>query len=597
MVALVALLFVVSPLKVSAFCHDASCSLRSSSCSPTKVLASRLAIVGDGLAAITAASTAAAINTDTVITLFTTNHNLGSPILVPDLSLNTRQLMERYVTGGRELAGIFVPPTKAKDWLQAHGLCLEEVVFSAEETSLRVVQENAHSILLDTIRQRGVNVRFATVTALEKTTLGVFKLAVDDGSELEADAVILAGDDVQWNTEIRATSTSSLKISKPKPTQLNNLLLDDEPLSRKELADLDKRTKRNKQQMMYGEVPASKKEEADLKRELKKAKGKKQNQKNASENDADADADDDEQSSANVEDMADNSLPQTSCLELVRSLGHSIAVDMKRMPSMFRFTVKADELLKGCSREHIRLARIRCNLEERPKHRLPKVTGPLILSKTELAGSAVARLSAQVAQELCRGQLRATLHIHLAPDIGDVEKLQELLIQSTVDEPDRFFTAACPIENQVIDYDDYDFERGDFRQTVQPIIASQLWTNLCRYVGIDSTLKSCKVPQVKLETLARLMVDVPVAIAGIQPHEECRMLAGVDWKEVDVKRCESKLVKGLYVCGNMLAASGFDGGFNSLSDFSTGCVAGSTASDELLAAASTLKVISSALHK
>lgn len=49
---------------------------------------------------------------------------------------------------------------------------------------------------------------------------------------------------------------------------------------------------------------------------------------------------------------------------------------------------------------------------------------------------------------------------------------------------------------------------------------------------------------------------------------------GVDLKEIDPKTMESKLVKGLYFCGEVLDCDAFTGGFNLQIAFSTGYAAG-----------------------
>ena len=49
---------------------------------------------------------------------------------------------------------------------------------------------------------------------------------------------------------------------------------------------------------------------------------------------------------------------------------------------------------------------------------------------------------------------------------------------------------------------------------------------------------------------------------------------GVDVKEINPKTMESKLVKGLYFCGEVLDIDAFTGGFNLQIAFSTGYAAG-----------------------
>jgi predicted flavoprotein YhiN len=52
---------------------------------------------------------------------------------------------------------------------------------------------------------------------------------------------------------------------------------------------------------------------------------------------------------------------------------------------------------------------------------------------------------------------------------------------------------------------------------------------------------------------------------------------GVDLKEVDPKTMESKLMRGLYFCGEILDVHGYTGGYNITAAFSTGYTAGKNA--------------------
>ena len=55
---------------------------------------------------------------------------------------------------------------------------------------------------------------------------------------------------------------------------------------------------------------------------------------------------------------------------------------------------------------------------------------------------------------------------------------------------------------------------------------------------------------------------------------------GVDVKQISPKTMESKLVNGLYFCGEVLDVDAFTGGFNLQIAFSTGYAAGSSIFDE-----------------
>ena len=58
--------------------------------------------------------------------------------------------------------------------------------------------------------------------------------------------------------------------------------------------------------------------------------------------------------------------------------------------------------------------------------------------------------------------------------------------------------------------------------------------------------------------------------------EEIVTAGGVDLKEIDSKTMESKLVPGLYFCGEVLDIDGLTGGFNLQNCWSTGYIAGRT---------------------
>ena len=54
---------------------------------------------------------------------------------------------------------------------------------------------------------------------------------------------------------------------------------------------------------------------------------------------------------------------------------------------------------------------------------------------------------------------------------------------------------------------------------------------------------------------------------------------GIDVKEINPKTMESKLVKGLYFCGEVLDLDAFTGGYNLQIAFSTGYAAGNSIKD------------------
>ena len=69
-----------------------------------------------------------------------------------------------------------------------------------------------------------------------------------------------------------------------------------------------------------------------------------------------------------------------------------------------------------------------------------------------------------------------------------------------------------------------------------------------------------------------------MTVTGPRPLEEAIMTAGgISLKEVNPKTMESKIVQGLFLCGEILDIQGKTGGYNLQAAFSTGWVAGESA--------------------
>ena len=78
-----------------------------------------------------------------------------------------------------------------------------------------------------------------------------------------------------------------------------------------------------------------------------------------------------------------------------------------------------------------------------------------------------------------------------------------------------------------------------------------------------------------MRQLATLIADCRIEVTGKDVFKEEFVTAGgVDLKQVDMRTMQSKLVNGLYFCGEVLNVDGVTGGFNFLNCWSTGHVSG-----------------------
>jgi predicted Rossmann fold flavoprotein len=97
-------------------------------------------------------------------------------------------------------------------------------------------------------------------------------------------------------------------------------------------------------------------------------------------------------------------------------------------------------------------------------------------------------------------------------------------------------------------------------------------------VKIPSDKKGNQISAEERWRLRSLLTDWRMTVTGPRPLEEAIITAGgVHLKEVDPKTMESKIVQGLFLCGEVLDIQGKTGGYNLQAAFSTGWVAGESA--------------------
>lgn len=93
-----------------------------------------------------------------------------------------------------------------------------------------------------------------------------------------------------------------------------------------------------------------------------------------------------------------------------------------------------------------------------------------------------------------------------------------------------------------------------------------------------ANLKGAEVRSAQRKRLGRLLKDWRLTVKGPRPLEEAIVTAGgISVKEIHPSTMESRLVKGLHFCGEVIDVDGRTGGYNLQAAFSTGWVAGEAA--------------------
>lgn len=92
-------------------------------------------------------------------------------------------------------------------------------------------------------------------------------------------------------------------------------------------------------------------------------------------------------------------------------------------------------------------------------------------------------------------------------------------------------------------------------------------------LNIDPDEKCHRINGKTRDKILDRLRNFTVNVVGTVPDGEVVTAGGVDLKEVNPKTMESRLVKGVYFCGEVLDIDGFCGGFNLQSCWSTGSIA------------------------
>ncbi len=112
------------------------------------------------------------------------------------------------------------------------------------------------------------------------------------------------------------------------------------------------------------------------------------------------------------------------------------------------------------------------------------------------------------------------------------------------------------------------------------LLPSALITEVLRRSGIAQDKKVNSVTKNERQSLLTIIKNFDMLVSSLRGFEESIITSGgVDVKEINPKTMESKLIKGLFFCGEVLDLDAFTGGFNLQIAFSTGYAAGKSIKD------------------
>jgi predicted Rossmann fold flavoprotein len=184
-----------------------------------------------------------------------------------------------------------------------------------------------------------------------------------------------------------------------------------------------------------------------------------------------------------------------------------------------------------------------------------KDAGPLLITHWGLSGPVILKLSAWQAIELYKRDYKFDLLINWLPGINQEDakgKISEIKNDNASKIIHSFSPFGLPI---------------------------RLWQRLLDFSGINKDMKWKDLPGSHLNNLALQLTQSCFNVNGKSTFkEEFVTCGGVNLKEVDFKNMESKIHKGLFFAGETLDIDAVTGGFNFQSAWTTGWIAGNSAS-------------------
>lgn len=258
--------------------------------------------------------------------------------------------------------------------------------------------------------------------------------------------------------------------------------------------------------------------------------------------------------------------------EMAKALGHTI---IKLRPALVPLVVADDELeraksMQGVSLRNVRLTAFQCRADEidrrlapaydtgrgLPRRPRPPVIesrqGELMLTHFGLGGPVTLLMSLAAVEALERGPV--SVSIDLKPALDDSQLRQRLQRE----------------------FDRYG--KRSLRNILKELLPQKMIEPFMQMSGLPPDRRGHQITAGERERLLELFKSLRFNIKQPLPLA-CAMVTagGVSLQEIDPRTMASRLVGGLYLCGEVIDIDADTGGYNLQAAFSTGYVAGESA--------------------
>ncbi len=229
--------------------------------------------------------------------------------------------------------------------------------------------------------------------------------------------------------------------------------------------------------------------------------------------------------------------------KIANELGHTVT---QLHPAMMPLKTK-EKWVENCRADTIAKVELRVDLK---KHKKLRAKGDLIFTKTGIRGPVVLDFAREITP--------------LLEKYGEVPLLLNLTKGMNEEEISNY------IKNEAIKNPDFEIVK-----LLSNLLPSPLCLEICTLAEISSNTKYKEIKGIQRANLIHLLAWTPLTVSG---HDGFKMAmitrGGINLKEINPKTMQSKLIDGLYFCGEIMNLDGPCGGYNLQWSFSSGYLAG-----------------------
>lgn len=232
--------------------------------------------------------------------------------------------------------------------------------------------------------------------------------------------------------------------------------------------------------------------------------------------------------------------------EIARRLGHSISPARAGLVPL-EIRQKYPKILEGLALKNIRL------IFSDGERQLVSQIGELLFTDFGISGPLVLTLSGQIVDWLDQKK-GVYVEIDLKPALSKEQLNARLLREFKLN------------------------SKKTIKNTMANLLPQRMVLLFLDIARISPDKKVSQITQAERQNLVSLLKGLHLDILKARPIEEAMVTrGGISLKEINPRTMESRIIKGLYFCGEMIDVDADTGGFNLQAAFSTGYLAGESA--------------------